>query len=107
MDVYGNVYNKSVDYSFENQATKYGRGAGCVKLFKGLKYLPRDTSCDVPMQIICKWKGEFKNKVTSLPYGHHFRAQICQIFESTEFCRPRYFSWNKFYCLCTLLVFWY
>ena len=58
MDVYGNIYNKSINYAFDEQAERFGKGAGCVTLKKGVKYLPRDTKCDVPMQIICKWKGK-------------------------------------------------
>lgn len=57
MDVYGNIYNKSINYAFDEQAERFGKGAGCVTLKKGVKYLPRDTKCDVLMQIICKWNG--------------------------------------------------
>ena len=57
MDVYGNVFNKSVSYAFDEQAEKFGNG-DCLHLKKGIKFLPRDTKCDVDMQIICKWIGK-------------------------------------------------
>ena len=56
MDVYGNPFDKAVSYAFDEQAVKFGND-DCVILKKGIKYLPRDSKCDVDKQIICKWKG--------------------------------------------------
>ena len=58
LDVYENEFIKGQSYSFDSdQIDKYGKGP-CVVLKKGIRYLPRDSECDIPLQIVCKWNGK-------------------------------------------------
>ena len=74
MYVDGLPFNKSIDYAFDDESSKFGSGP-CLMLKKGIKYLPRDTECSVKMQIVCKWNGKYcLLKVKILIMGIEMRA---------------------------------
>jgi hypothetical protein len=58
MYVDGSSFNQSLNYAYDDQASKFGRGP-CVILKQGVVFLPRDTDCVTPTGIMCLWRRKF------------------------------------------------
>ena len=54
----GQPFNKSINYAFDDQSSKFGQGP-CVILKQGVVYLPRDIDCSLSMGVMCLWKRKY------------------------------------------------
>ena len=53
----GTVFNKSIDYSFDEEAEKFGK-KDCAYLKSGISFMPRDSSCSARMEQVCQWNSK-------------------------------------------------
>ena len=73
----GQVYNKSVDYSFDGDSAKFGNKE-CAYLKKGVKYKPRDCMCDEVMEQVCIWNSKYSSLLAGKIYFVQKQDQLVQ-----------------------------
>jgi hypothetical protein len=81
----GSPFNKSVNYAFDEQSTRFGLGP-CAILKQGVVYLPRDIDCSIPSGVMCLWRGKcfFSN------VGKELKGQYHEIFDPWFFFSKQY-----------------